>query len=88
MTNTAAIRAQEEFDSPSKKVRTVAPGASDLPEGPCRALYIGTLGNVTLIAEGDVDEVTFVGVPAGSILPVRTRQVSASTTASNIVALY
>ena len=52
-----------------------------------RALYIGGAGNVRLLTIGD-DDVTFVGLPAGSILPVRCKQVFAtSTTATSIVVL-
>lgn len=52
-----------------------------------RALYIGTTGDLTVIMAEDENEVTFVGVPAGSILPIQVIKVKASTTASDIVAL-
>lgn len=53
-----------------------------------RALYIGGGGtaNVTLT---DGTEVSFVGLLAGTVLPVHCTAVSAdTTTASNIVALF
>lgn len=56
-----------------------------------RALYVGTGGNVVLVAydqNGQKAAVTFSNVPDGTILPVRASRVnSTSTTASNIVAL-
>ncbi len=53
-----------------------------------RQLYVGTAGNVVLIAMDDSVAVTFVSVPAGTVLPVRARQVLATgTTANNIVGL-
>lgn len=53
-----------------------------------KALYIGTAGNVSIRAADDASSVTFVGVPAGTILPVRARQVyNSGTTAGSIVAL-
>ena len=54
---------------------------------PARALYVGGAGNVVVInAAGTA--VTFIGVAAGSILPIRTTRVnSTSTTATSIVAL-
>lgn len=52
-----------------------------------RALYIGTTGDLTVIMAEDENEVTFVGVPAGMILPVQVIKVLAATTASNIIAL-
>jgi hypothetical protein len=54
----------------------------------CAALYIGVGGDLVLTNTNGV-AVTFVGVPAGLILPVKARQVRAtSTTAASIVALY
>ena len=52
-----------------------------------RALYVGVGGN---IAVTDInDNVTYVNVPSGSILPVQVSKVLATgTTASSIVALY
>ncbi len=50
-------------------------------------LYIGVGGNVVVVLPSDT-AITFVGVPAGAILPVRCKRVnSTSTTATNIVAL-
>lgn len=53
-----------------------------------RALYVGGAGSVAVVtAQGDA--VTFVGVTAGSVLPVRVRKVNATgTSATNIVGLY
>lgn len=52
------------------------------------ALYIGAAGNVAIKHESDRAAVTFVAVPAGSILPVAgVRVMSTNTTASSIVAL-
>lgn len=59
-----------------------------LPNGACLALYVGNSGDVTLVTSMGTT-VTFVGVLAGSILPVRTDMVKAtSTTATAILALY
>jgi hypothetical protein len=56
-------------------------------QGPCRALYVGVAGNVSVLSGGA--DVVFVGVQAGSILPVETARVnSTATTATNIVALF
>lgn len=50
------------------------------------ALYIGTTGDVVLVTCRDTT-LTFVGVPAGTFLPVRCKKVMAATTASNIIGL-
>lgn len=53
-----------------------------------RALYVGGAGDVVLVTPDGV-AVTYSSVPAGSLLPVQTRRVnSASTTATNMVAIY
>jgi hypothetical protein len=51
-------------------------------------LYVGGLGNVELVTAGG-DEIVFPGVSAGSFLPVQVTKVkAASTTATNIIALW
>jgi hypothetical protein len=53
-----------------------------------KAIYVGIGGSVTLRATGSTADVTFVGVPAGCILPVRADIVRlAGTTASGLVGL-
>ena len=52
-----------------------------------RGLYVGGAGDVALDVGGTV--VTFVGVPAGALLPVSfLRVMSTNTTATSMVALY
>lgn len=54
----------------------------------CRALYIGGAGDVAVTMKNG-DTVTFTGVLAGTVLPVRCTHVKVTgTTATNIVALY
>ena len=60
-----------------------------LQRGAC--LYVGTGGTIKVLLEGDEDPVTFVGVTAGSFLPVLALRVYSSadgTTADNILALF
>lgn len=55
----------------------------------CRGIYVGGAGNLNVQLEDGSTTVVFVGAVAGSVLPVRaTKVLSASTTASNLVALY
>jgi len=54
-----------------------------------RGLYVGGAGDVALMAPGATAAVTFVGVPAGAVLPVQAVKVmSTNTTATSIVALF
>lgn len=53
-----------------------------------RALYVGGAGDVAVMPLGSTVAVTLVGVPAGSVLPIRvTKVMSTNTTATSIVAL-
>jgi len=54
---------------------------------PARALYVDGTGDLVIrFVDGSI--VTFVGVPAGSLLPIHVDQVRAATTATNILGLF
>jgi hypothetical protein len=54
---------------------------------PARAIYVGGTGDLVVrFVDGSI--VTFVGVPAGSLLPIHVDQVRAATTATNILGLF
>ena len=54
----------------------------------CAQIYVGGAGNIA-VTTSDGDEVTFVGVLKGTILPVLILQVkSTGTTATNMLATY
>lgn len=58
---------------------------------PARALYIGVAGDVVVYMNANKEDtaVTFLAVPAGTVLPISVRQVRATgTSATDIVALY
>lgn len=66
----------------------VTPHDSTNQAVPFRALWIGVGGNVVVVF-GDGTTATFVGVPAGSMLPVGGVRVNnTNTTASSILAIY
>lgn len=57
-------------------------------ESPTRGVYVGVGGNVKvdMVSGGTV---TFVGVAAGTLLPIQVERIYATgTTATNMVALY
>lgn len=59
----------------------------DFARGLCRGIYVGVTGNVAIVNQNGT-ATTFVGVPAGSVLPVNCRRInSTNTTATSIVAL-
>lgn len=77
------------LESPAWTAAAVTPNDSaDLARVATRALYVGGAGNIAVVMSGG-GTVTFSGIAAGSILPIRVDRVnSTSTTATNIVALY
>ena len=55
---------------------------------PVRAIYVGGAGSVVITTVAGTD-VTFSGLPAGMILPVRAKRVKATgTTATGLVGLW
>lgn len=74
-------------DGPASDGFAVTPhDTNDLSE-PCRALYVGTSGDIAAITAGGTT-LTFANLPAGTLLPVRcTRVLDIGTTATNILAL-
>jgi hypothetical protein len=79
----------EGLTSPADNAVAVTPHNSTDLTYASRALYIGGAGNVSVEMVGGQSAVVFVGLPAGTILPIRvTRVNSTSTTATSIVAIY
>lgn len=75
------------IESPASRAEAVTPSDSTDITRNSRGIYVGGAGNlaVTMVGGGNV---TFVGVAAGTILPIRvSRVLSTSTTATSIVAL-
>ncbi len=62
--------------------------STDLVDIP-KAIYVGAAGSLVCTLVDDTSSVTFVGVQAGSILPIRAKRVfSTGTTAASLLALY
>lgn len=77
-----------ELDSPAWAAATVTPSNdADLPRAPTRAVYVGSDGSLAVVMAGG-GTVTFSGLAAGTILPIRVDRVLATGTATGIVALY
>jgi len=74
---------------PARDVILVSPGPDPLPDGPCRALLIGSAGNINLTTTAG-NERDDVPVPAGvvQIQCTHVRTGASATAASNIWALY
>ena len=73
----------------SSSFSAVTPDDSNDLSSYAYGLYVGGAGNIAIIGVDDSSAVTFVGIPAGSFLPVMAKRVmSTGTTATNIVALH
>lgn len=77
----------DQLDSPSGWIEAVTPHDTTTLARISRGIYVGVAGNVTVLTEQG-QTVTFVGVPAGTILPIRVQRVnSTNTTATTMLAL-
>lgn len=62
--------------------------ATDIPDGPCDALWVGVGGDVAILPPSGA-AVTFKNVPSGFLLLAQAKRVNSTyTTATDIVALY
>lgn len=75
--------------NPASLAYVVTPSNTvNFPQGTCRALYVGSGGNITVLLDNG-DTVTFANAQTGSVLPVECLRVNATgTTASSLIALY
>lgn len=76
-----------ELHSPAMNAQEITPADGADLTYQARSLYVGGAGNVKVTTVGG-DTVTFVGVAAGTVLPVLVKRVfSTGTTATSIVGL-
>lgn len=78
------------LESPAWDAVAVTKADANLPRFPTRGLYIGGDGDLVVYMAGRASDtaVTFSGLTAGTVLPIRVDHVRNATTATNIVALY
>lgn len=77
-----------EIEGPAEGAFLITPHDVNLLAISSRGIYIGGNGNITVVMVSG-EEVTFVGCLAGSIIPIRCKQVkSTGTTASNLIGMY
>lgn len=74
--------------APARSWSVITPSDSTVLSPGCRGIYVGGLGNVVLIGEGNNTPITFTGVPVGTFMPCGPKRVMAATTATLLVALY
>lgn len=79
---------QKGLTSPADKYFTITPHDSTNFSISTRGIYVGGAGNLVAVDE-DGNAVTFTGVLAGVVYPIRCKRVnSTNTTATNLVGMY
>ncbi len=74
--------------APGRSWRAVTPSNSTNLPGGCRALWVGTAGDLSLVGDDDT-AIVFTTPSNGYLLPLGPKRVnSTGTTASGIVAIY
>ena len=77
-----------DVDAPATRAFAITPHDSNALTRTTRALWVGGAGNIALRMKDDTVDVTFSGIAAGTLLPVRVTHVrSTSTTATLILGL-
>lgn len=75
-------------ESPARNAFAVTPHDTNELTAHTRGIYVGVTGNVKVTTSGG-DAVTFVGLAAGVIHPIRAKIIwSTGTTATSIVGVY
>lgn len=73
---------------PAANAEAVTPDDTTTFDPPARGLYVGGDGDVVVDTLGGQTDVTFVGVTAGTVLPVTCIRVKAATGATDILRLW
>jgi len=76
-----------QLNHPSADATEITPADVDLPFK-TRGIYVGVSGDLAVVMADSKNTVTFVGVAAGSVLPLMVTQIKAATTATGVIALY
>lgn len=73
--------------APAKHAFAVTPDDNDDLPSATKALYVGNGGDVVVRPVESSQDVVFVNVPAGAILPIRARAIRTSSTATDMIGL-
>jgi hypothetical protein len=74
-------------DSPAANAIAIPDASTTVLDVVSRAIYVGGDGDLHCLTQAGQD-ITFVGVVAGTILPIRITEVYNNTTATSLISLY
>ena len=75
--------------APARNAFAITPHDTNELERVTRAIYVGGAGNISVVLADDSSAVTFVGLVAGSVLPICAKQVKhTDTNATYLLGLY
>jgi hypothetical protein len=82
--------AKDSAESPAKSSFSITPHATnEVGDYIPRAIYVGGAGTIAMRLAGDTADITWTGVAAGTVLPVRPRYIRVTgTTCTGIIGLY
>lgn len=77
------------FEGPATDGFAIIPANSTVFAQPTRAIYVGSAGNLCVQMAASTNTVlTFVGIAAGTTIPIRVSIVFSNTTANSLVGLF
>lgn len=75
--------------APASSAFAITPHDSNDLTNVVRGIYVGGAGDITVNMAGTGSSIAFVGVPAGTLLPIRvTRVLDTGTDATSLVGIY
>ena len=79
----------ERVSDPGDQAEEIVPNdTTELPNGPCKGVYVGTGGDITMKGPGDSDFRVWKNAQSGSIIPFRALIIHTDTTALDLLAIY
>lgn len=77
-----------EFVGPANNAKAVTESDSTYVDPYPRAVWVGGAGDLYVDMVGGQKDVPFIGVPAGTMLPIRITKLKAASTVSSVTVIW